>query len=227
MVHQFFLINISGIRGKKLTLLRNFVSLKESVKIKQLGCGMKKQNLWSKGLLVAQLLAALLWLPTIASAFTQAERHSPVGYWLTIDDKTHQPRSVIQITENHKSGKTMLVGHLVAGLYVKGLKWRTQCTNCVAPFANKSLMGMRILWRFHARGKQWDSAWTNGQLFDVDSNKNIYRGKLWLDDNGMKMQVRGYAFLFFRTQVWQRLSLAEVKHYQQLMQQQLKAHPVQ
>ena len=159
-------------------------------------------------------------------AFTTAQLHSPVGYWLTIDDKKNQPRSVIHITEAKQGGQTALVGHVAAGLYVEGLKWRTQCTNCVAPYTNKPLMGMKILWGFQSQGDKWNSTWTNGQLFDVDSNKNIYRGKLWLTDNGMKMQVRGYAFMFFRTQTWKRLTMAEVKRYQQLMLQQLKAHPV-
>lgn len=70
----------------------------------------------------------------------------------------------------------------------------------------RSMIGATFLSGF----TQADSSWQHGSVYSAD-NGRTYRGKLWLEDNGQVLKMRGYVglSLFGRTASFQRLSLNE------------------
>ncbi len=177
---------------------------------------------WLKNNII-KLLTSILVVSGLAAAapvqaFSKAQLQSPAGYWLTIDDKTGKPRGVVQI---YLTQKGELEGKTIAGLYIKGFPWRKTCTGCVGQFANKNIQGMVFMWGYQQKANKW----VGGKVFDIDSNKSIYRSSLWLTNGGQKLHLRGYILFFHRTQTWDRLTSAQVKNYKKLMQKQIKTHP--
>ena len=175
------------------------------------------------------ILAALMMTTMICShlfAFTRAQLSSPTGYWLTIDDKTHKPRAVVQIYRVKTKKGVQLQGKTIVPLYIAGTSWRRKCTGCIAPWTNKTIKGMNIMYGYQQSGQYWDSPWINGSIFDVGSSKDVYRSKLWLIDGGKKLKLRGYLFVFYRTQTWQRLKNSQVTYYKKLYQKQVRQHPL-
>lgn len=141
-------------------------------------------------------IGILLLLQLFAAPLIWANNHSPVGTWITIDDKTNKPRSEIRIWESQ--GK----------LYGKVIKVFKQagdtgiCKKCPGAFKNKPIQGMTILWDLKSTGK---NTWSGGEILDPKSGK-IYRLKMNLSQNGQTLDVRGYIgiSLLGRTQVWNR-----------------------
>ena len=175
-----------------------------------------------KRMFLAAITLLLLFTSSVF-AFTKAQLHSPAGYWLTIDDKTDKPRGIVRLfLVKTKEGKEVR-GTLYAPIYQLGKVERQHCTGCIAPWTNKPMQGLQFLWGFTQEDKDWDSPWLNGKIFDVDSNKDIYRGKLWLDDGGKELHVRGYLLFFYRTQTWQRISEKTALAYQQKATDYLKS----
>lgn len=128
---------------------------------------------------------------------TTAWAASPLGTWTTIDDKTHKPRSVIQITESKGT------------LYGKILKVFPQpgdtgiCTQCPGSFKNKKIKGLTIMWGLKKTGS---NNWSGGQILDPKTGR-IYNCKLSVGSKGKTLKVRGYIgfALIGRTQTWARL----------------------
>jgi uncharacterized protein (DUF2147 family) len=138
------------------------------------------------------------------SAFAQmttAATLSPVGTWLTIDDETNKPRSVIQIWD--QDGQ--LEGKVVKVFYRQGEGPKDVCDKCTDPeHQNKRILGMTILW-----GMQQDNAlqWGGGNILDPHNGK-IYRCQMQLSPNNQQLAVRGYIgiSLLGRSQTWLRVS---------------------
>ncbi|HMH69260.1 MAG TPA: DUF2147 domain-containing protein [Pinirhizobacter sp.] len=125
-----------------------------------------------------------------------AELATPVGTWKTIDDKTGQPKALVQITE---------AGGKLEGKIIKVLKSddgpNPVCKACDGERKDKPVEGMTILWGLAKDGDEWNG----GQILDPKNGK-IYKAKMSLDDGGRKLNVRGYIgfSLMGRSQVWQR-----------------------
>lgn len=123
------------------------------------------------------------------------------GAWLTIDDETNTPRSIIDITIDDQG----LLKGKVAKIYLrKGEKNTDVCDKCTDPaFKDKRIMGMTVMWGL----KQLDyRKWTNGHILDPHNGK-IYSCNLTLSPNGQELNVRGYIgfSLLGRTQHWMRV----------------------
>lgn len=148
--------------------------------------------------LIACLLLAVA--PVFAADTTAA---TPVGTWKQVDDSTHKPKSIIQITDNNGtySGKVLKVLQSDDGPH-------PLCKKCDGERHNKPVEGMTIMWGVTKDADVWDG----GQILDPKKGK-IYKVKLSLDNNGSDLQVRGYVgfSLFGRTQVWHRMTPAEVQ----------------
>lgn len=146
------------------------------------------------GFIVPTLTAiALIGLSTHASA----QNVSPEGRWRTIDDNTHQTKSIvaIRIVNGEAEGA-------VEKVFVPPAKEEApQCDGCPGEFAGKPIVGMRIMWGLKKSGDEW----TEGRVFDPDAKK-IYRCKLRVVDAGRKLEVRGFIgfSLIGRTQTWVR-----------------------
>jgi len=118
-----------------------------------------------------------------------------VGYWKTIDDETHKPKSVVHIYKA-KDGK--YYGRIVKLFREKGEDPNPKCDKCPGDRKNKPIIGMVILTKLEKVGK---NEWDNGRILDPNNGK-IYDCKMWIEDG--KLQVRGYLgwSLIGRSQTW-------------------------
>ena len=121
---------------------------------------------------------------------------SPVGNWKTIDDGDGKPRSTVQIEAAGQglSGK-------VASIFPRDCEPPDPvCDRCSGERSGKPIKGMNILWGFKKSGTEW----VDGSILDP-ANGKTYRCKMWLEDGGNTLKVRGYWGIFWRTQTWRRV----------------------
>ena len=139
------------------------------------------------------LFFSLLTLPNMVFA-----NLSPVGYWETISDRTHQPASIVQIAEENG----LLYGKVLKIYPQGGNKPTNRCVHCPGKLYNKPIEGLTIMWGLYPM----DGERTGGHIMDPKTGK-IYHCKLQLYDNGKYMKVRGYIgiSLLGRTQTWIRV----------------------
>jgi uncharacterized protein (DUF2147 family) len=133
----------------------------------------------------------------VASALPAlAANDTPVGKWKTIDDKTHEVKSIVEITEN---------GGLLEGKVLQVMKSEhgphPTCVKCDGERKNKPIEGMTIMWGLKKDGDEW----SGGQILDPAKGK-IYKVTLKLADGGNKLDVHGYIgfSLIGRSQEWVR-----------------------
>ncbi|GIL21639.1 MAG: hypothetical protein BroJett042_01520 [Bacteroidota bacterium] len=115
------------------------------------------------------------------------------GKWKTIDDETGKPKSVVEIAE--RNGK--FYGKIVRLFRGPAEDQDPICDKCPADDDRykKKIIGMEILRNL---GKD-DDEYSGGTILDPNNGK-IYRCKVWLEGNNLKL--RGYLGPFFRTQTW-------------------------
>jgi uncharacterized protein (DUF2147 family) len=120
---------------------------------------------------------------------------SIIGKWKTIDDNTGEERSVVEIYE--KGGK--IYGKIIKLFRKPGEDPDPVCNECDQDDDRfkKKIIGMEIITDMEKIGSEYD----DGSILDPESGK-IYRCKLWLENNELK--VRGYWGPFFRTQTWKK-----------------------
>jgi uncharacterized protein (DUF2147 family) len=136
------------------------------------------------------LLAVLL---AVSAAAAQAQQ-TPVGLWRTIDDSTHQEKSLVRISE---------AGGVVSGRVEKLLHPshpNPTCEQCRDDRHGKPIVGLSIIEGLKQHGDVWDG----GQILDPDNGK-VYTVRLKPLDDGKELQVRGYIGPFFRSQTWIRV----------------------
>lgn len=133
---------------------------------------------------------------------------TPIGYWKTIDDKTLQVLSIVQIyAENDGS----LSGKVVEIMPVLGQKTTDVCKMCKGQSHNQPILGMQIIWGMTQDAAGSDT-WVNGHVLDPKSG-NVYSGKMTVLDNGQSLKLRGYVLMpmLGRSEIWQRTDLASLK----------------
>jgi len=142
-------------------------------------------RLRNKGL----LLLLLFWATT-------SYGQSVFGTWKTIDDRTGNPKAIIDIYE--KNGK--MYGKVVK-IVEKG-KENSLCTKCEGDLKDKPVIGMQII---DAAEHQGDGVYKGDTLFDPEQAMT-FRCKIWLDpENSDNLKVRGYLAFIYRTQTWVRV----------------------
>lgn len=114
---------------------------------------------------------------------------SITGKWKTIDDKTGEAKSIVEIYE--KEGK--LQGKIIE-IFDKS-KRDLPCIKCKGDDYNKPILGLVIIKDMTKDGKYYK----NGTIVDPQNGKQ-YDLRLGLSDN--KLQVRGYIGFFYSTQYW-------------------------
>jgi uncharacterized protein (DUF2147 family) len=136
-----------------------------------------------------------LLIPLLLSCFL-VHGQSIVGKWKTIDDNSGEERSVVELYE--KDGK--VYGRIVKLFRKPGEDPDPLCDECDADDSRykKKVIGMEIITNMNRSGNEYD----NGQILDPETGK-VYRCKLWLEDNNLK--VRGYWGPFYRTQTWKKM----------------------
>lgn len=126
-----------------------------------------------------------------------ADGDSPVGTWKSFDDKSGEPKSIIEITDN---GGT-LEGRIVKLFRKPGEDPDPVCDKCTDERKGQKVVGMTILTGLKPDGDEWGG----GKILDPKNGK-VYSAKLSLIEGGSKLNVRGFLgfSLLGRTQVWER-----------------------
>ncbi len=130
----------------------------------------------------------------VTTVFTQ----NPVlGKWKTIDDETGRIKSVVEITE--RDGK--IYGQVIELFRLPEEDQNPICDKCKDDRKDQPALGMEIV-RDMVQVKPME--WEDGTICDPKNGK-IYDCEMWLEEDNMdQLKVRGYIFLFFRTQTWLR-----------------------
>ena len=120
--------------------------------------------------------------------------NSPVGEWITIDDKTGDKRALVRLTivDNKLTGTIVRVYPQPGDTGI--------CSKCPGRFKDKPIKGLQFLWNLTDRGH---GIWAGGEVLEAKTGK-IYDAKLRLKGN--KLYVRGFVGIAIlgRTQVWVR-----------------------
>ena len=139
-------------------------------------------------------LSVLFYFCFIASSFAQDA--SIVGKWKTIDDKTNEPKSIVQIYE--KDGNYF--GQIKELFRKAGEDPDPVCDKCPDddPRKDQLTKGMIIIKDLVKKNDKY----SDGTILDPKEGK-IYTCTLWVEDG--KLMVRGYILFFYRTQTWHRV----------------------
>jgi len=146
----------------------------------------------------ALLLAGLALL---VASDVQAQ-NSPVGFWNTIDDRTGEVRSVVEIVQ--------MPDGTYAG-YIRELtdpeRRNAVCEVCPDDWGlNQPVVGLQIIRGVTERRGEF----RNGEILDPEEGK-VYGVRLRPVDNGQRLEVRGFLRVplmgsaLGRTQTWQRV----------------------
>ena len=156
----------------------------------------------SISILISSLLVSLFSIYCHAED-KNIDYKSPVGIWKTIDDETGDVKSIVTIEKRNNELTGKVVKILKLSPDVKGTPDTVKCLKCTGANKDKLIKGMTILWGVSKDGNEW----TGGKILDPKTG-SIYSVKLYLDETGKKLNVRGFIgfSLLGRTQVWQRLS---------------------
>jgi uncharacterized protein (DUF2147 family) len=133
-----------------------------------------------------------------AIAQTAAPAVSPVGLWKTIDDETGKPKSILRISESNGEYKAK-----IEKLFRQPSEDQNpKCDKCEDARKDQPIIGMTIMTGMKL---QEGLDYAGGQILDPHNGK-IYKAKMSLDEDGKKLNLRGYIGLpiLGRTQVWMR-----------------------
>ena len=127
------------------------------------------------------------------------------GFWHSIDDKTGEKLSIIEI---RKDAKNKYNGTIVYRYPVPGAKALSHCTKCTGALKNKPILGMQLLTGFKDDPNK-ANAYIDGQVIEPKSGK-IYKGKAVVTSDGKRLRLRGYMGIsaLGRTVVWIRTDKA-------------------
>ncbi len=139
---------------------------------------------------IAALLLGCISLTALAG-------DSPIGLWRTVDDKSGREKSLVRIAEVNGE----LRGTIEKLFREPDEDPNPNCEKCPGEKKNKPVIGMTILTGL----KKDNNQWTGGEILDPQNGK-IYRCKMWLEDKGRELHVRGFigVALLGRTQIWIR-----------------------
>lgn len=134
------------------------------------------------------------------AALAYADNSSIVGKWLTIDDETNKPRSILQIWEENGEYK----GQIKHIYYREDEPRHGLCEKCPGHWHNQPMIGMIILWQL-VKNPENPEQWIKGRILDPKTG-DIYHCQMTLKDPGKTLDARGYIGmpLLGRTQKWIR-----------------------
>ncbi|NMM81584.1 hypothetical protein B2J86_11740 [Acidovorax sp. SRB_14] len=138
-------------------------------------------------------LAAIFCVALSAPAWAQM---SPVGHWQTFDEKTHEVKSQVHISE---SGG-VLTGK-IEKLLRKDAKQDAVCDECSDDRKGKPMLGLEII--RGAKKADGKDVWEGGKILDPENGK-AYTLRMTPIEGGQKLEVRGSIGPFGRTQTWVR-----------------------
>jgi len=130
------------------------------------------------------------------SATATLAQMTPVGTWLTTDEKTKELKSEVQISE---------AGGVLTGKVTKLLRKEARqdavCDECTDDRKGKPMLGLEII--RGAKKADRKDVWEDGKIMDPENGKS-YALKMTPIEGGRKLEVRGSVGPFGRTQTWVR-----------------------
>ena len=142
---------------------------------------------------------------SIACASLTTFAASIEGYWKSIDDRTGEQLSIVEI---RKGADGRYHGKIAYRYPVPGGAALINCTKCPPPYTNQPLLGLEILSGFKEDPDK-PNAYVDGKVLEAKSGK-IYKGKANLSADGKRLRLRGYVGVsaLGRTVVWLRTDSA-------------------
>lgn len=136
------------------------------------------------------LAAALLWQTVVLA------ESAVTGMWTTIDDKTGQPKALVQIEE--RGGQ--MYGKIIKLFHPS--RPNPTCDKCKDSRKGQPITGMTILSGLKPAS---EGSWDHGEILDPQSG-STYRCQMRLTEGGKKLEVRGYIGISVlgRSQTWIR-----------------------
>ena len=127
------------------------------------------------------------------------------GYWKSIDDRTGEQQSIIEI---RKGADGRYHGKIAYRYPVPGGAALINCTKCPPPYTNQPLLGLEIFSGFKEDPNK-RNAYVDGKILEAKSGK-IYKAKANLSADGKRLRLRGYVGIsaLGRTVVWLRTDSA-------------------
>jgi uncharacterized protein (DUF2147 family) len=128
-------------------------------------------------------------------SFSNLLAQSPIGVWKTIDDKTGEEKSHIEIYME----KGKLKGKVVKLLRKNAKQY---CDKCSGDRQNKPILGMIVIEDLSKDGENY----SGGKILDPENGKE-YKCTISLESKD-KLTVRGYIgiSLIGRSQTWHRVN---------------------
>lgn len=154
--------------------------------------------------------AAALLLPAVALAASTAAPSSTgagavTGVWVTPHGKSHI--RIYRGESGHFEGKIIWLKqpNYPAKFHDKALAGKPKIDrhNPHKSLRDRPIQGLNILHGFRYLPKH--HAWGKGKCYDPENGKN-YSCRMWLIDGGKKLKLRGYLWIFHKTQTWRRYS---------------------
>ena len=139
---------------------------------------------------------ALAWAAVFSLASAQAQM-TPVGNWHSMDEKTGELKSLIQVSENNG----VLSGR-IDKLLRKDADQKAVCKECSDERKDKPMLGLEII--RGARKAADKDVWEGGKILDPENGKE-YSLRMTPIEGGKKLEVRGSIAFFGRTQTWVRV----------------------
>ena len=138
---------------------------------------------------------------SIACASLTTFAASIEGYWKSIDDRTGEQLSIVEI---RKGADGRYHGKIAYRYPVPGGAALINCTKCPPPYTNQPILGLEIFSGFKEDPDK-RNAYVDGKVLEPKSGK-IYKGKANLSADGKRLRLRGYVGVsaLGRTQVWIR-----------------------
>ena len=116
---------------------------------------------------------------------------SPVGKWKTVDEKSGEVTSDIDIYDQ----SSVLFGKIVALTEPNDKHGKPKtCIACTGADKDKLVLGLVILKDFKPSGDRY-----KGTLLDPRDGK-VYTAEIWVENGNLK--VRGYVGFLYQTRTW-------------------------
>lgn len=127
-----------------------------------------------------------------------------LGYWRTFDDMTGFAKSIVQI-EKGRNG--LYQAKIVEVIPRPNYTPTTHCQRCPAPFTNKKILDLTVIWNLQASTDHTEPLkYQGGYVLDPLSGK-IYKTSVTLAEDQRSLRLRGSvvgAPMIGRTQTWRR-----------------------
>ena len=122
------------------------------------------------------------------------------GVWKTVDDKSGNPKGLIEIKSIANNTYT---GTIIKLFPLQGVTVVDISQNCPAPYTNQPMLGMQVLTQLKYIPET--DSYDGGKILDPRAGK-IYSAKVKLQNNGKHLRIRGYIGMssLGRNQIWIR-----------------------